>query len=72
MAHLHALHTCIYGITFFGTPHSDSSKAQLNPQIMVSLVAPKQALQTDLQALEEGSEVFEYVTDQSGPLLHCL
>jgi protein SERAC1 len=73
-AHMHSIYSCTFGILFFGTPHNGSSKAQLlgSLQKIVSLTVPKKILETDsslLNALEEGSEILQNITDQFASLM---
>ena len=73
-AHLHSIYTCTFGILFFGTPHTGTSKAHLlgSLQKVVSLTVPRKIFETDsnlLDALEEGSEVLQNINDQFASLL---
>ncbi|KAF7593472.1 hypothetical protein BBP40_011478 [Aspergillus hancockii] len=71
---LHSIYTCTYGTIFFGTPHSGSSKAGPldTAQKLASLVVPKRAALFEsslLQALREGSETLQNITDEFLPLM---
>lgn len=73
-AHMHSICSCTFGILFFGTPHNGSSKAHLlgSLQKIVSLTMPKKVVETDsslVNALEEGSEVLQNITDQFSSLM---
>jgi hypothetical protein len=62
-----------YGILFLGTPHNGSSKAGLASvgSRMISALTPSKVLDTDSQladALHEGSEVLQNITDMFAPL----
>ena len=59
---------------FLGTPHSGSSKAKLGMigQRLLDAVLPSKICDTDdqlLNALEEGSETLQNITDQFAPLM---
>jgi hypothetical protein len=63
-----------YGILFLGTPHNGSSKAGLASvgSRMISALTPSKVLDTDSQladALYEGSEVLQNITDMFAPLM---
>jgi hypothetical protein len=64
---------CTFGILFFGTPHNGSSKApsRQSPEACLPHYSQK-ILETDsslLNALEEGSEVLQNITDQFATLM---
>ncbi|KAE8395642.1 Alpha/Beta hydrolase protein [Aspergillus alliaceus] len=78
-ARLQSIYTCTYGIIFFGTPHSGSSKAGTldAAQKLASLVVPRRAALFEtslLQALKEGSETLQNITDEFLPLMsrYCM
>ncbi len=59
---------------FLGTPHNGSDKAKLAGigQRMLSALVPKKVWDTDsqlLNALQEGSETLQAITDQFAPLM---
>jgi hypothetical protein len=63
-----------YGILFLGTPHNGSSKAGLASvsSRMINALAPSKVVDTDSQladALHEGSEVLQNITDMFVPLM---
>ena len=63
-----------YGILFLGTPHNGSNKAKLAGigQRMLDALAPSKVWDTDgqlLNALQEGSETLQNITDQFAPLM---
>jgi protein SERAC1 len=68
------IYDCTYGILFFGTPHSGSSKARLLGSLLkiASFSIPMKILETDsalLGALEEDSEILQNITEQFSSLL---
>lgn len=72
--HLHSIFVSTYAILFLGTPHNGSSKATLASvgRRMISAFIPSKVLDTDgqlLDALVEGSEVLQDVTDMFVPLM---
>lgn len=72
--HLHSVFVSTYGILFLGTPHNGSDKAKMArvPQKLLGSLAPSKAVDTSdqlLNALEEGSETLQNVTDQFAPLM---
>lgn len=74
ITHLQSIHTCTFAILFFGTPHNGSSKAHLlsSLQKLASFSLPKGAVQIEsnlVQALEEGSETLQNITDQFAPIM---
>ncbi|RJE21199.1 LipA and NB-ARC [Aspergillus sclerotialis] len=71
---LRSIYTCTYGIIFFGTPHSGSRDAgPLDAaQRLASLIIPKRAALFEsslVQALKEGSETLQNITDEFLPLM---
>ena len=72
--HLHSVFTSTYAILFLGTPHNGSSKARLASvgRRMIGALAPSKVLDTDGQlvdALKEGSETLQNITDMFVPLM---
>ena len=72
--HLHSIFVSTYAIMFFGTPHHGSSKAQLASisRRMVDALVPSKVCDTEgqlLDALREGSEVLQNITDMFVPLM---
>jgi hypothetical protein len=72
--HLHSIYVSTYGILFFGTPHQGSSKANLASfaQRIVDTLVPSKMTDTDSQlvdALNQGSEVLQDITDNFVPLM---
>jgi hypothetical protein len=63
-----------YGILFLGTPHNGSSKAGLASvgSRMISALVPSKIIDTNSQladALNEGPEVLQNITDMFAPLM---
>lgn len=63
-----------YGLLFLGTPHNGSSRASLASvgRRMISALTPSKIMDTDGQlvdALIEGSEVLQNITDMFVPLM---
>lgn len=74
VAHLHSIYVSTYGILFLGTPHNGSRKAQLASvgQRILNAVIPSKVWDTDgqlIDALKEGSETLQNITDQFAPLM---
>lgn len=74
MEHVHALYISTYAMLFFGTPHNGSSRANLASyaQRMVSSLIPSKVIDTDsqlLNALKNGSEILQEITDNFQPKL---
>ncbi|KAF2280399.1 ribonuclease-like protein p/mrp subunit [Westerdykella ornata] len=72
--HLHSIFVSTYGILFLGTPHNGSSKARLasTGSRMVNALTPSKVVDTDSQladALLEGSETLQNITDMFAPLM---
>ncbi len=72
--HLHSIYVSTYAVLFLGTPHNGSDKAKLAGigQRMLSALVPKKVWDTDsqlLNALQEGSETLQAITDQFAPLM---
>lgn len=74
IAHYHSIYVSTYAILFLGTPHNGSSKAQLAGigRKMLDTMMPSKVWDTDGQlvdALKEGSETLQNITDQFTPLM---
>jgi len=72
--HLHSIFISTYGVLFFGTPHNGSSKASLASvgRRMIDALVPSKVCDTDgqlLDALKEGSEILQNITDMFAPLM---
>jgi hypothetical protein len=72
--HLHSIFVSTYAVLFLGTPHNGSSKAKLAGmgRRMLDALAPSKLCDTDgqlLDALQEGSETLQNITDQFAPLM---
>ncbi|KAL8767848.1 MAG: hypothetical protein Q9209_005740 [Squamulea sp. 1 TL-2023] len=72
--HLHSIFVSTYAILFLGTPHQGSDKAKLasTSRKMVDAMVPSKLFDTDgqlLEALKEGSETLQNVTDMFAPLM---
>lgn len=72
--HLHSVFVSTYGILFLGTPHNGSNKASLASvgSRMISALAPSKVVDTESQladALAQGSEVLQNITDMFVPLM---
>lgn len=66
--HLHSIYVSTFGIWFLGTPHDGSNKAQLAlvSRRMIGALVPSKVVDTEgqlLDALREGSEVLQNITD---------
>ncbi|KAI8950493.1 ribonuclease-like protein p/mrp subunit [Xylaria longipes] len=75
--HLHSIYISTYGILFFGTPHQGSGTANLATfaQRIVDVLLPSKLVDTQAQlldALREGSEVLQEITDNFAPLMKDL
>ena len=74
IVHLHSIFVSTYAILFLGTPHNGSDRVQLasTAQKMLSALTPKKVMDTNsqlLDALKEGSETLQNVTDMFAPLM---
>ncbi|KFZ08507.1 hypothetical protein V502_09321 [Pseudogymnoascus sp. VKM F-4520 (FW-2644)] len=72
ISHLQSIYNCTFGILFFGTPHSGSSKARLLDNLIkvVSIALPTGKMESGLvNALKEESETLRDITDQFAPLM---
>ncbi|KAF2186510.1 ribonuclease-like protein p/mrp subunit [Zopfia rhizophila CBS 207.26] len=72
--HLHSIFVSTYAILFLGTPHNGSNRAGLASigRRMIDTFVPSKVLDTDgqlLDALLEGSEVLQNITDMFAPLM---
>ncbi|KAF2787873.1 ribonuclease-like protein p/mrp subunit [Melanomma pulvis-pyrius CBS 109.77] len=72
--HLYSIFVSTYGILFLGTPHNGSNKASLASvgRRMIDALTPSKVMDTDGQlvdALLEGSEVLQNITDMFVPLM---
>ncbi|TGO66355.1 hypothetical protein BOTNAR_0063g00370 [Botryotinia narcissicola] len=72
--HLHSVFVSTYGILFMGTPHNGSSLTSLASMSrrMLDALLPSKVISTDgqlLDALNEGSETLQNITDMFIPLM---
>ena len=72
--HVHSIYASTFGILFLGTPHDGSNKAKLasTSRRMVGALVPSKIVDTEgqlLDALQEGSEVLQNITDMFAPLM---
>ncbi|KAF5879212.1 putative tetratricopeptide repeat domain protein [Botrytis fragariae] len=72
--HLHSIFVSTYGILFMGTPHNGSSLTSLASMSrrMLEALLPSKVVSTDgqlLDALKEGSETLQNITDMFIPLM---
>jgi len=72
--HLHSIFVSTYAVLFLGTPHNGSSKASLVSigRRMIDALVPSKVWDTDgqlLDALQEGSETLQNITDMFVPLM---
>jgi len=77
MSHLRSIYTSTYGILFFGTPHQGSKKVRLArfAQRTIRVLVPSKLVDTQsqlLDALREGSEVLQEISDNFVPLMKDL
>ncbi|RYC59169.1 hypothetical protein CHU98_g7052 [Xylaria longipes] len=75
--HLHSIFVSTYGILFFGTPHQGSGTANLATfaQRIIDVLLPSKLVDTQAQLLDavrEGSEVLQEITDNFAPLMKDL
>ena len=71
---MHSIYVSTFGILFLGTPHDGSNKTKLISvtRRMIGALIPSKLVDTDgqlLNALEEGSEVLQNITDMFVPLM---
>ncbi|MCJ1288691.1 hypothetical protein MMC34_000220 [Xylographa carneopallida] len=74
IVHLHSIYVSTYAVIFFGTPHNGSDRVKLasTAQKMLSALTPKKIMDTNsqlLDALKEGSETLQNITDMFVPLM---
>ncbi|MCJ1354518.1 MAG: hypothetical protein MMC33_004507 [Icmadophila ericetorum] len=72
--HVHSIYVSTFGILFMGTPHDGSSKAKFASATrrMIGALVPSKVVDTEgqlLNALQEGSEVLQNITDLFVPLM---
>ncbi|MCJ1403613.1 hypothetical protein MMC11_006836 [Xylographa trunciseda] len=72
--HLHSIYVSTFAILFLGTPHDGSNKAKLasTTRRMIGALVPSKLVDTEgqlLDALQEGSEVLQNITDMFVPLM---
>ncbi|KAI0805388.1 ribonuclease-like protein p/mrp subunit [Xylaria sp. FL0064] len=75
--HLRSIYISTYGILFFGTPHQGSGAANLATfaQRIIDVLLPSKLVDSQAQlldALKEGSEVLQEITDNFAPLMRDL
>ena len=73
--HVHSIYASTFGILCLGTPHDGSSKAKLASTScgMVGALVTSKIVDTEgqlLDALQEGSEVLQKITDMFAPLMN--
>ena len=74
MQHLHSIFVSTYAVLFLSTPHNGSSKASLasTGRRMIDALVPSKVWDTNgqlLDALQEGSETLQNITDMFVPLM---
>lgn len=72
--HVHSIYVSTFGILFLGTPHDGGNKAKLASisRRMIGALIPSKIVDTEgqlLDALQEGSEVLQNITDLFVPLM---
>lgn len=72
--HLHSIFVSTYAVLFLGTPHNGSSKASLasTGRRLIDALVPSKVWDTSgqlLDALQEGSETLQNITDMFVPLM---
>ncbi|KAL9068356.1 MAG: hypothetical protein Q9161_006279 [Pseudevernia consocians] len=72
--HLHSIYVSTFGILFLGTPHDGGNKAKLasTGRRMIGALVPSKIVDTEgqlLDALQQGSEVLQEITDVFVPLM---
>ncbi|KAI4197039.1 MAG: hypothetical protein LQ350_006169 [Teloschistes chrysophthalmus] len=72
--HLHSIFVSTYAVLSLGTPHQGSDKADLasTGRKMIDAMVPSKVFDTDgqlLEALKEGSETLQNITDMFAPLM---
>ena len=71
---MHSIYVSTFAILFLGTPHDGSNKAKLasTGRRMIGALVPSKVVDTEgqlLDALQEGSEVLQNITDMFAPLM---
>ena len=71
---MHSIFVSTYAVLFLGTPHQGSDKAELasTGRKVIDAMVPSKVIDTDgklLEALREGSEILQNVTDMFAPLM---
>jgi len=72
--HLHSIYVSTFAVLFLGTPHGGSGKARLAARFrrVLDTLAPSKVWDTNgqlLEALREGSEILQNITDQFVPIM---
>lgn len=72
--HVHSIYVSTFAILFLGTPHDGGNKAKLasTSRRMIGALVPSKIVDTEgqlLDALQEGSEVLQNITDIFVPLM---
>jgi hypothetical protein len=72
--HVHSIYVSTFAVLFLGTPHDGSNKAKLasTSRRMIGALVPSKVVDTEgqlLDALQEGSEVLQNITDMFAPLM---
>lgn len=72
--HVHSIYVSTFGILFLGTPHDGGNKVKLasTSRRMIGALIPSKIVDTEwqlLDALQEGSEVLQNITDMFVPLM---
>jgi len=72
--HVHSIYVSAFAVLFLGTPHDGSNKAKLasTSRRMIGALVPSKVVDTEgqlLDALQEGSEVLQNITDMFAPLM---
>ncbi|CAF9907769.1 MAG: hypothetical protein ALECFALPRED_003875 [Alectoria fallacina] len=72
--HVHSIYVSTFGILFLGTTHDGGNKAKLAPtsRCMIGALVPSKIVDTErqlLNAMQEGSDVLQNITDMFVPLM---
>ncbi|KAL9039838.1 MAG: hypothetical protein Q9180_002293 [Flavoplaca navasiana] len=72
--HLHSVFVSTYAVLFLGTPHQGSDMAELasTGRKVIDAMVPSKVLDSDgklLEALQQGSETLQNITDMFAPLM---
>ena len=72
--HLHSIFVSTHAVLFLGTPHTGSSKTNLASisRLIIDALVPSKIWDTEgqlLDALREGSETLQNITDMFAPLM---